>query len=117
MSVKSIDEFYLHLLNNDEAKSKFKQLKNRYAKENLTPENAIEFLEMGLIPFAQQLGYNFSVDDIIDYEAKNHTKQLRKEYQQLSDESLENISAGSNSAYNNYQNSALNFVNFMFSHF
>lgn len=91
MSVKSIDQFYTKLIKDKEMQEKFKELQRSY-KGKLTPNKAIDFLENGLIPFAREYGFVFSLDDLIDYEAKTHIKNIRR--QTLTDDDLKDISGG-----------------------
>lgn len=91
MFVKSIDQFYMKLMQDKNMQEKFKELQNSY-KGKLTPNKAIDFLENGLIPFARKYGFVFSLDDLIDYEAKTHINNIKRQI--LTDDDLEDISGG-----------------------
>lgn len=91
MSIKSIDQFYTQLIHNKDMQEKFKELQKSY-KGKLTPNKAIDFLENGLIPFARNLGFVFSLDDLIDYESKTHINKIK--HQTLTDKDLNDISGG-----------------------
>lgn len=91
MSVKSINQFYTKLIQDKEIQERFKELQKSY-KGKLTPNKAIDFLENGLIPFAREYGFVFSLDDLMDYEAKTHIKNIRR--QTLTDDDLKGISGG-----------------------
>lgn len=96
MSIRAIELFYLEIKKNSKLRSEVENAKARYANKKLSPLNAEQFIENGLIPLARKHGMNFSLDDLIDFASKEHAELLEKQRELMSDDELVAVSGGKN---------------------
>jgi len=84
-----IIEDFLKTVDSDiKLKKNFEKLIEKYKNSCSSKEQSVEFLTKELIPFAHETGFNFELQDYIDY-----FKTLNRE---LSDEELSEVSGGIN---------------------
>ncbi|MDR0404773.1 MAG: hypothetical protein LBH37_03170 [Oscillospiraceae bacterium] len=66
-----LKRFYLDLNDNPDLVEELNELKHEYCDDFLSQEEAYDFVENQLIPFAESLGYKFEMRDYIEFESEN----------------------------------------------
>lgn len=93
MSIQAIESFYIKIKKSESVQQELESIKKKLLNGRLSPLNAEEFIERGLIPLAKKLGFYFSLDDLMDYASKSHAEML-KQTKLLSEKELEAVSGG-----------------------
>ncbi|MDR1467390.1 MAG: hypothetical protein LBI55_03110 [Oscillospiraceae bacterium] len=88
--IGDLKRFCLDLNENPDLLQEVNDLKKDYCEDFLSQEEAYDFVENCLIPFAESLGYRFDVRDYIEFESEN---QIHRSYQ-----GLDFVSGGTNNA-------------------
>ncbi len=63
MSIQAIESFYIKIKKSKSVKQELESIKKDLLNGHLSPLNAEEFIEKGLIPLAKKLGFHFSACD------------------------------------------------------
>ena len=89
MSIEAVKEFYERIASDEEFQNKLNELQDKATKGlelPLAQDKKEEMLKGVIIPFAKEQGFDFSIEDIKEFE--------KSIVEQLDEEQLENISAG-----------------------
>lgn len=85
-----VKEFYLELDRNENLKAEVFKSREEYHNGKLSPEQTISFLKEKLIPIAHKYGFDFSLEELIEY-GKNQEESGMKP---LTEDELDAVSGG-----------------------
>ncbi len=90
MSIEAVKGFYEKIASDEELVKQLDEIQNKTTEglePPLAPDKKEELVKDVIIPFAKEQGFDFSIEDIKEYE--------QSIVEQLDDEQLESIAAGS----------------------
>ena len=91
MSIEAVKKFYEKIANDEDFQNKLNELQDKATKGlelPLAPDKKEEITKEVIIPFAKEQGFDFSIEDIKEFE--------KSIIEQLDEEQLKDISAGFN---------------------
>lgn len=71
MSVENVKKFYEAVSRDESMKQKFVELSRKYQGQQMDEAKAMAITEQEVLPFAQQMGYSFAMNDLKTYD-KDH---------------------------------------------
>ena len=89
MSIEAVKDFYEKIASDEEFQNKLNELQDKATKGlelPLAPDKKEEMVKDVIIPFAKEQGFDFSIEDIKEFE--------KSIVEQLDEKQLKNISAG-----------------------
>ncbi len=91
MSVENVKKFYEAVSRDESMKQKFVELSRKYQGQQMDEANAMAVTEQEVLPFAQQMGYSFAMNDLKSYDEEIKQAKMNSE---LSDDELVAVSGG-----------------------
>ena len=91
MSVENVKKFYEAVAQDEALKQKFIELSRKYQAQQMDEAKAMAVTEQEVLPFAQQTGYSFAMNDLKSYDEEVKQAKMNSE---LSDGELEAVSGG-----------------------
>ena len=91
MSVENVKKFYEAVSRDESMKQKFVELSRKYQGQQMDEANAMAVTEQEVLPFAQQMGYSFAMNDLKSYDEAVKQAKMNSE---LCDDELAAVSGG-----------------------